>query len=134
MTNEPMNQLGQGSLLEGLQIPVQPPRMPMRQRMNRAWEARVASWRAWAAAVPGRTTNLKRAGVVLAGLTVETCGEPAISIRRTAGNLLEIEFNGVLQHSENLTGWEDVDPQPLSPWTISPTTPRRFFRSRCQTE
>ena len=70
----------------------------------------------------------------LAGLTVETCGEPAISIRRTAGNLLEIEFNGVLQHSENLTGWEDVDPQPLSPWTISPTTPRRFFRSRCQTE
>ena len=74
MTNEPMNNLGQGSLLDGLQIPVQAPRVPMRQRLNRAWETRVASWRAWATAVPGRATNLKRAGVVLAGLTVVGLG------------------------------------------------------------
>ncbi len=70
----------------------------------------------------------------LAGLTVETCSEPTIAMRWTEDKMLEIDFNGVLQHSEDLMEWEDLDPQPVSPWTISPTAARRFFRSRCHSE
>lgn len=61
--NEPTNNLGHGSLLEGLQIPVRAPRVPLRARLNRAWESRAAAWRAWASATPERARLVRRAGI-----------------------------------------------------------------------
>jgi hypothetical protein len=57
--------------------------------------------------------------------------EPSILIREESGSLI-IEFSGILQSSETLGGWTDLDPQPASPYTHNPSesTPTRFFRAR----
>ncbi len=75
--NEPTNQFGQGSLLEGLQIPVQPGRIPLRQRLNRAWESRVVAWRAWASATPERARNVRRGSAGAAAVLVIGLGAGA---------------------------------------------------------
>lgn len=68
--NEPTNNLGQGSLLEGLQIPVRPARVPLRQRLNRAWDARISRVRAWASATPERARKVRLGSFVTAGVVV----------------------------------------------------------------
>jgi hypothetical protein len=55
---------------------------------------------------------------------------PAVAIQRVGVDQVKIDFNGVLQTSTNLTGWQDMDPQPLSPVTLPVDAPARFFRAR----
>jgi hypothetical protein len=46
------------------------------------------------------------------------------------GFQINMEFNGVLQTSTDLITWQDVSPQPVSPWTFTASEPRRFYISR----
>jgi hypothetical protein len=46
---------------------------------------------------------------------------------------VEIGFSGILQSSSDLHIWEDVDPQPTSPYRFAPNTaPGMFFKARAQ--
>lgn len=47
-----------------------------------------------------------------------------------AGNQIIIEFSGTLQTSSDLGIWEDVIPQPVSPWTLTTIAPKAFFLAR----
>ncbi len=53
----------------------------------------------------------------------------ASAIDGTNGQIT-IEFKGIIQDSNDLSGWKDVSPQPTSPWTFTPVTTKRFFLSR----
>lgn len=56
-------------------------------------------------------------------------GDTAISLTRS-GNSLEITYSGVLQSSENLQTWADVQ-NATSPYTVAlPSTGKLFFRAR----
>ncbi|MFP4069944.1 MAG: PQQ-dependent sugar dehydrogenase, partial [Opitutales bacterium] len=58
---------------------------------------------------------------------------PSISISQN-GDQIEIDFIGVLQESDDLATdpFEDVDPQPTSPWTFTPDDERHFFQSTAE--
>jgi endonuclease I len=75
-------------------------------------------------ATEGTALQLTLTAVVSAGGT--------ISISKTTDNSIQIDFTGILQSSETLDNWTDLDPQPTSPyiWTLSPSEPAIFFRSR----
>jgi hypothetical protein len=61
----------------------------------------------------------------------ETVAEPGAVSVQLSGGMVEIQFTGILQDSENLDGWEDLDPQPASPLQYTPDTgDKRFFRAR----
>jgi endonuclease I len=57
---------------------------------------------------------------------------PTISIAKTVDNSMQVSFTGILQSSETLDGWTDLDPQPTSPYifTLSESEPILFFRAR----
>lgn len=55
---------------------------------------------------------------------------PALTIQRVDSDQVKIDFNGVLQTSTNLTGWQDMNPQPLSPLTLTIEPGAKFFRAR----
>ncbi len=65
-------------------------------------------------------------------LTGEVSSLPAISITATIDNAFQIDFTGILQSSETLEGWTDMDPQPTSPfiWTPGPSNSAIFFKVR----
>ena len=56
--------------------------------------------------------------------------EPSATIS-VDGDVIMIDFTGILQYSENLKDWYDFDPQPTSPYaeTVAGT---RFFRTRTE--
>jgi hypothetical protein len=56
--------------------------------------------------------------------------EPSISINRQPTGSVEVSFAGVLQESDDLVTWTDVDPQPASPAPIPTVSDRKFFRTR----
>jgi hypothetical protein len=56
-------------------------------------------------------------------------GFPQIVIRRSSSQIV-INFVGVLQESPDLTQWIDIDPQPQSPWSFTPSARNAFFRAR----
>ena len=57
-------------------------------------------------------------------------GETKIRPGWSTDFLIEVEFDGVLQRSEDLLNWVDIDPQPSSPFRFTPTQSRAFFRAR----
>lgn len=63
---------------------------------------------------------------------VESAGpeRPEMTIRETAAQSFELTFTGVLQESQDLETWTDVDPAPTSPVEISAAGPKRFYRAR----
>lgn len=62
--------------------------------------------------------------------TAETIG-PHISIDRAASGAIEMTYNGILQQSDDLLGWQDVVPAHPSRFEILPTSmPRKFYRVR----
>jgi hypothetical protein len=66
-------------------------------------------------------------GRVILNRIVHTPGTAEIS---KPGNQIVIEFSGTLQTSSDLGVWEDVNPQPASPWTFNAVAPKAFFLSR----
>jgi hypothetical protein len=55
----------------------------------------------------------------------------SIDIRRAANGNPEVDYEGILQQSTHLGGWQDVIPQPAPPFEISTgSTPHQFFRAR----
>ena len=65
----------------------------------------------------------------LNGLQIETIpnAPKTLSIDKI-GDSIRISFSGVLEMSENLVDWSDVDPQTKSPWLFRPLDQRMFFR------
>jgi probable HAF family extracellular repeat protein len=63
---------------------------------------------------------------IISGLS----SKPTISIYPNVNNTIRIEFTGVLEQSTDLLDWSVVTPQPTSPYTLVPASPRVFFRSR----
>ena len=55
---------------------------------------------------------------------------PRISVIKNASNSLTIGMIGVLQASDDLVIWNDVTPQPQSPYAITIAGTKKFFRSR----
>lgn len=43
---------------------------------------------------------------------------------------IRLQWQGTLQSSPDLINWEDVDPQPTSPWIFAPIGEARYFRCR----
>ena len=58
--------------------------------------------------------------------------EPKIHRIELISDQVEVEFSGILQWSSALLIWEDLDPQPDSPYRFTPDTARMFFRARSQ--
>jgi hypothetical protein len=58
--------------------------------------------------------------------------EPEISRIEFIGDQVEVEFSGILQWSSALLIWQDVDPQPVSPYRFTRVTAKMFFRARSQ--
>ncbi len=54
--------------------------------------------------------------------------QPAVTITN-AGPQVQLAFAGILQQSTDLIHWQDVNPQPSSPWTFTPTN-TLFFQAR----
>ncbi|MDB4798593.1 hypothetical protein OAH36_03240 [Verrucomicrobia bacterium] len=52
------------------------------------------------------------------------------SIAPVVDGKITITFEGVLQESTTLFDWQDVDPQPVSPWELTPGVSQRFFVPR----
>lgn len=57
-------------------------------------------------------------------------GREEIALDRTAEGDLSLTFTGVLQQSDDLASWTDVEPAPASPLVISPTEGASFYRTR----
>lgn len=56
---------------------------------------------------------------------------PTIKLTMTGTQTCTVDFSGVLQQSTNLQAWEDLTPQPTSPYIVSTTDQSsRFFRAR----
>ena len=56
-------------------------------------------------------------------------GVPEIGIEQS-GQQVVVHFNGLLQTSADLLEWEDLTPQPCSPWMFVTSFPQMFFRAR----
>jgi fibro-slime domain-containing protein len=54
--------------------------------------------------------------------------EPSVNIANT-NSQITITFLGILQQSPDLVSWQNVNPQPSSPWSFSPSS-GEFFRAR----
>lgn len=78
--------------------------------------------------IPGATQGTVLE-LVLTGTVTDT---PSISITRKDDHSLQIDFSGILEISDDLISWEELTPQPASPyiWTPSPAEPVMFFRAR----
>lgn len=95
------HQIGKGSLLDGISVPVFAPRPTLRQRWNSAVDARVAAARAWANAVPGRPQRLQNAAAVaLAALVVAAGTATWLVVRpRSVPNYAKDPFTDVLDYT-----------------------------------
>jgi hypothetical protein len=57
-------------------------------------------------------------------------GRELLEIDRTPAGELSLTFTGVLQESDDLENWGDLDPAPASPLVIAPDQTARFYRAR----
>jgi hypothetical protein len=55
---------------------------------------------------------------------------PSISIRSLVNGNPEVDYEGILQQSDDLGLWEDMEPQPAPPFEIVNRPARRFYRAR----
>ncbi|MBK8040375.1 MAG: hypothetical protein IPK22_25065 [Verrucomicrobiaceae bacterium] len=55
---------------------------------------------------------------------------PAISLRQGVSGNPEVDYDGILQQSDDLIDWRDVVPQPPPPSEVSISSTRQFFRAR----
>jgi uncharacterized membrane protein len=62
-----------------------------------------------------------------------TDGKPLINLRQMNGGQRVIHYVGVLQQSADLVSWQDMSPQPTSPYQFTPSGNRMFFRARLPT-
>ncbi len=69
------------------------------------------------------------AGLVQSGSVVPVI-VPMVQFSVLSNNQLEVVFSGVLQASSDLQAWQDVYPQPTSPYVFTMTADKMFFRSR----
>ena len=68
---------------------------------------------------------------IVVGTILPKIAIPMITIRQSENpDQLEVDFTGILQVSEDLSHWQDLDPQPTSPYSISTGDGRIFLRSR----
>lgn len=56
--------------------------------------------------------------------------DPSISIHSMGLQEMEVTFTGIIQGSDALGHWTDLDPQPASPWKFTPLESTQFFRAR----
>jgi hypothetical protein len=64
--------------------------------------------------------------------TLRIVATPSISISPQGGSIT-IEFEGIIQSTVDLadpTSWEDVTPQPISPWVFTPSEKIMFYRAK----
>ena len=80
--------------------------------------------------IPGRIyiTN-KRDGIIR---RITPTHPPTIAIEGNPGGTVEIQFSGILQRSQDLGAWEDLVPQPATPWIFTPEGDSEFFRGTCK--
>jgi hypothetical protein len=57
---------------------------------------------------------------------------PTIAISGIINSRAEVQYTGTLQSSSDLGTWQDLVPQPASPWEFSPAETSQFFRSICR--
>lgn len=75
-------------------------------------------------------SHLRFVGFLLATLGV-SANPPLLTLRDSdIPGKKSFDFEGVLQSSTDLVTWIDLEPQPVSPWTIETETEARFFRAR----
>lgn len=55
---------------------------------------------------------------------------PFVQIGRPGTRIVEVSYGGTLQSSVDLASWQDVIPQPASPWVPPADDESRFFRAR----
>ncbi len=67
--------------------------------------------------------------LAFAGVTLPVPPPPSVSILNTGSGAV-LNFSGVLQESSDLQRWQDVNPQPASPWLLTTNTDLIFFRAR----
>lgn len=63
-------------------------------------------------------------------LTVTVVFNPKCVIEKISPSSARIVYEGVLQEMDANLKWQDIAPQPLSPYTVDFTSARRFFRAR----
>jgi hypothetical protein len=103
--------IGEGSLLEGLgPTPVATPRVPIRDRLNRAWDRRAASWRAWMQPTPARAARVRRAGLAAVVLAVVGTGVGAYFVLRPTPvpDYIHDPFDDVLDFTLLTDGFNDL--------------------------
>lgn len=64
--------------------------------------------------------------------TLKIVTTPSVSISHQGG-AITIEFEGIIQSTIDLgtpKSWEDISPQPTSPWTFTPSTEIMFYRTK----
>lgn len=66
--------------------------------------------------------------LAFAGVTLPVSPPPSISIAKS-GSQIVVQRTGVLQRSDDLSQWADIQPQPVNPWTFAPAG-KSFFRAR----
>ena len=70
-------------------------------------------------------------GTGMAGVLAPGNPPPSIRIHRAASGNPEVDYEGVLQQTDDLAGpWQDAEPQPAPPFEVVDGTERRFFRAR----
>lgn len=75
----------------------------------------------------------KSVPLVLLSFTTLCLGDdfPSLTIQPAPSGEQELQFQGILQSSTDLTAWTDIEPQPESPWHLSSSSiSTRFFRVR----
>lgn len=73
--------------------------------------------------------DYRSAAVPAAPPTHDGVLRPEIRIRKGQAGAWVIDFTGTLESSGNLQDWAPLDPQPESPYTVTPSPGARFFRA-----
>lgn len=69
---------------------------------------------------------------ILNGVLISEPQPPLISRIEFVDGQFEVEFSGILQESGDLLGWDDLIPQPISPYRFTPSRDKMFFRTRTE--
>lgn len=69
---------------------------------------------------------------ILDGVLISEPQPPLISRIEFVDSQIEVEFSGILQESGDLLGWDDLTPQPISPYSFTPSQDKMFFRARTE--
>jgi hypothetical protein len=69
---------------------------------------------------------------ILNGVLIPEPQPPLISRIEFVDGQIEVEFSGILQKSDILLRWDDLTPQPISPYRFTPSQEKMFFRARTE--